>query len=216
VVTSQKCLRVGGKHNDLENVGPSPRHHTFFEMLGNFSFGDYFKEEAIRAAWELVTVGLGARAQAPLRHRLPRRRRGLGALAEALRAPGERILRCGEKDNFWAMGDVGPCGPCSEVHIDLAPDQPEVPFEEGSESGRYIELWNLVFMQYDRNEQGELTPLPNPSIDTGAGLERVAAVLQGVPRTTTPTSSCRSSWPPASWRRWPYGTGRRRRTSPSG
>jgi len=180
VVTAQKCLRVSGKHNDLESVGPSPRHHTFFEMLGNFSFGDYFKEGAIRFAWELVTEVWGL----PVEHLyatvfhddddaydLWKKLSGL---------PESRILRCGEKDNFWAMGDVGPCGPCSELHIDLQPDRPAVDWEEGSESGRYLELWNLVFMQYDRNEAGELQPLPNPSIDTGAGLERLAAVLQGV------------------------------------
>ncbi|HUP43823.1 MAG TPA: alanine--tRNA ligase, partial [Thermoanaerobaculia bacterium] len=180
VVTVQKCLRVSGKHNDLESVGPSPRHHTFFEMLGNFSFGDYFKEEAIRSAWELVTGVWG----------LPPERlfatvfRDDDEAWELWRAisglPEGRILRCGEKDNFWAMGDVGPCGPCSEIHIDLHPDWPEVGWEEGSAAGRYLELWNLVFMQYDRDEAGELTPLPDPSIDTGAGLERLAAVLQGV------------------------------------
>ncbi|HLE84633.1 MAG TPA: alanine--tRNA ligase, partial [Thermoanaerobaculia bacterium] len=157
-----------------------PRHHTFFEMLGNFSFGDYFKEEAIRSAWELVTGVWGLPPERLFATvfrdddeawELWRRISGL---------PEGRILRCGEKDNFWAMGDVGPCGPCSEIHVDLAPDEPEVGWEEGSESGRFLELWNLVFMQYDRDEAGELTPLPNPSIDTGAGLERLAAVLQGV------------------------------------
>ncbi|HUP43468.1 MAG TPA: alanine--tRNA ligase, partial [Thermoanaerobaculia bacterium] len=180
VVTVQKCLRVSGKHNDLESVGPSPRHHTFFEMLGNFSFGDYFKEEAIRSAWELVTGVWGLPPERLFATvfrdddeawELWRRISGL---------PEGRILRCGEKDNFWAMGDVGPCGPCSEIHVDLAPDEPEVGWEEGSAAGRYLELWNLVFMQYDRNAAGELTPLPDPSIDTGAGLERLAAVLQGV------------------------------------
>jgi alanyl-tRNA synthetase len=180
VVTVQKCLRVSGKHNDLESVGPSPRHHTFFEMLGNFSFGDYFKEEAIRSAWELVTGVWGLPPERLFAtvfrdddeaHSLWRRISGL---------PEGRILRCGEKDNFWAMGDVGPCGPCSEIHVDLAPDEPPVGWEEGSAAGRYLELWNLVFMQYDRDEAGELTPLPSPSIDTGAGLERLAAVLQGV------------------------------------
>ncbi|MFP3942173.1 MAG: alanine--tRNA ligase, partial [Thermoanaerobaculia bacterium] len=179
VVTAQKCLRVSGKHNDLESVGPSPRHHTFFEMLGNFSFGDYFKEEAIRFAWELVTEVWGL----PAAHLFATVYRDDDEAWELWRKisglPEGRILRCGEEDNFWSMGDVGPCGPCSELHIDLAPDEAEVPWEEGSESGRYLELWNLVFMQYDRTEDGELTPLPNPSIDTGAGLERLAAVLQG-------------------------------------
>ncbi len=178
-VSSQKCLRVSGKHNDLENVGPSPRHHTFFEMLGNFSFGDYFKEDAIKFGWELVTEGWG----------LPKENLFATVFeeddeAEALwrkisGLPADRILRCGAKDNFWAMGDTGPCGPCSEIFVDMYPDQPHVPWEEGSDNGRYLEIWNLVFMQFERNEAGELKELPNPSIDTGAGLERVAAVLQG-------------------------------------
>ncbi len=180
VVTAQKCLRVSGKHNDLESVGPSPRHHTFFEMLGNFSFGDYFKEEAIRSAWELVTGVWGL----PPEHLFATVFREDDEAWELWHRisglPEARILRCGEKDNFWSMGDVGPCGPCSELHIDLRPDRPQVDWDEGSESGRYLELWNLVFMQYERDEAGELTPLPNPSIDTGAGLERLTAVLEGV------------------------------------
>jgi alanyl-tRNA synthetase len=179
-VSVQKCMRVSGKHNDLENVGPSHRHHTFFEMLGNFSFGDYFKEEAIEFGWALVTEVWG----------IPRERlfatvfeeddeaeqlwRGISGL------PAERILRCGAKDNFWAMGDTGPCGPCSEIFVDIEPGAPAVDWEEGTETGRYLEIWNLVFMQYDRREDGELVPLPNPSIDTGAGMERLAATLQGV------------------------------------
>ena len=179
-VSVQKCLRVSGKHNDLENVGPSPRHHTFFEMLGNFSFGDYFKEEAIRAAWELVTQVWGL----PIDH--------LSATVyeedddayelwkKLSTLPEERIHRCGKADNFWAMGETGPCGPCSEIFVDLHPDRPAVGWDEGTESGRYLEIWNLVFMQYERDEAGVLHPLPNPSIDTGAGLERVSAVLQGV------------------------------------
>ncbi|HUF79286.1 MAG TPA: alanine--tRNA ligase, partial [Thermoanaerobaculia bacterium] len=180
VVTVQKCLRVSGKHNDLESVGPSPRHHTFFEMLGNFSFGDYFKEEAIRSAWELVS-GVWGLAPEHLFATVFRDDDEAWELWRKLSGlPESRILRCGEKDNFWAMGEVGPCGPCSEIHVDLSPGEPEVAWEEGSESGRYLELWNLVFMQYDRDEGGELRPLPNPSIDTGAGLERLAAVLQGV------------------------------------
>ncbi|HYH47246.1 MAG TPA: alanine--tRNA ligase, partial [Thermoanaerobaculia bacterium] len=179
-VSVQKCLRVSGKHNDLENVGPSPRHHTFFEMLGNFSFGDYFKEEAIRLAWELVTRVW----------RIPVDRLTATVYEEDDEAfelwgklstlPAGRIRRCGKADNFWAMGETGPCGPCSEIFVDLHPDRPEVSWEEGTESGRYLEIWNLVFMQYDRDESGVLRPLPNPSIDTGSGLERVAAVLQGV------------------------------------
>ena len=179
-VTVQKCLRVSGKHNDLENVGPSPRHHTFFEMLGNFSFGDYFKEEAIRAAWELVTQVWGL----PVDHLSATVFHEDDDAFELWRKlstlPEERIHRCGAADNFWAMGETGPCGPCSEIFVDLHPDRPAVGWEEGTESGRYLEIWNLVFMQYERDEAGVLHPLPNPSIDTGAGLERVSAVLQGV------------------------------------
>ncbi len=179
-VTAQKCMRVSGKHNDLENVGPSPRHHTFFEMLGNFSFGDYFKAEAIEFAWELVTEVWGLPAD-----RLFATVFEEDDQAEALwhKISGlhpSRVHRCGEKDNFWAMGDTGPCGPCSEIFVDLRPDQPPVDFFEGSENGRYLEIWNLVFMQFDRNAEGRKEPLPNPSIDTGAGLERLTAVLQGV------------------------------------
>jgi alanyl-tRNA synthetase len=178
-VSVQKCMRVSGKHNDLENVGPSPRHHTFFEMLGNFSFGDYFKEDAVRFAWELVTEVWD---MAPSRlfatvyeeddeaYELWRR---LSAL------PDERIRRCGMDDNFWAMGETGPCGPCSEIHVDLEPGRTPVSWEVGTAAGRYVEIWNLVFMQYQRDEQGRMTPLPNPSIDTGAGLERITAILQG-------------------------------------
>jgi alanyl-tRNA synthetase len=179
-VTVQKCLRVSGKHNDLENVGPSPRHHTFFEMLGNFSFGDYFKEEAIGFGWQLVT-GVWGLSPAHLfasvfeqddeAFELWRRISGL---------PAERIVRCGEKDNFWAMGETGPCGPCSEIYVDRHPGRPAVSWDEGTESGRYLEIWNLVFMQYERDASGAMTPLPKPSIDTGAGLERVVAVLAGV------------------------------------
>ncbi len=179
-VTSQKCLRVSGKHNDLENVGPSPRHHTFFEMLGNFSFGDYFKAEAIESAWELVT-GVWGLPPANLFATVFREDDEAADLWVRLSGlPPERVLRCGEKDNFWAMGDTGPCGPCSEIFVDTAPNLPEVGWEEGNDSGRYLEIWNLVFMQFERHEDGRSAALPNPSIDTGAGLERVAAVLQGV------------------------------------
>ena len=179
-VSVQKVMRVSGKHNDLENVGPSPRHHTFFEMLGNFSFGDYFKEEAIRLGWDLVTRVWG----------LPPERLSASVYEEDDEAfdlwlklsslPAERIHRRGKDDNFWAMGETGPCGPCSEIFVDLSPEIPAVSFEEGSDSGRYIEIWNLVFMQYERDEQGNLAPLPKPSIDTGMGLERITSVLQGV------------------------------------
>ncbi len=179
-VTSQKCLRVSGKHNDLENVGPSPRHHTFFEMLGNFSFGDYFKDEAIRFGWELVTEVWGLPKehlyatvfeQDDEAHDLWRKISGL---------PEDRVLRCGKADNFWAMGDTGPCGPCSEIFVDFRPDLPREPWQQGTDSGRYLEIWNLVFMQFNRDESGQMTPLPNPSIDTGAGLERVTAALERV------------------------------------
>ena len=179
-VTSQKCLRVSGKHNDLENVGPSPRHHTFFEMLGNFSFGDYFKEEAIASAWELVTGPWGLRPEHLFATVFEDDDEAEDLWLRISGLPQERVLRCGEKDNFWAMGETGPCGPCSEIFVDTAPELPEVGFDEGSDSGRYLEIWNLVFMQFERHEDGRSEPLPNPSIDTGAGLERVAAVLQGV------------------------------------
>ena len=182
-VTAQKCVRAGGKHNDLDQVGRTARHHTFFEMLGNFSFGDYFKEDAIAFAWEFVTrqLGLDARRIWPTVFReddeafdLWRRIAGV---------PAERIVRLGEKDNFWAMGETGPCGPCSELV-----------FDRGRETGcgrpdcgvgacdcdRWLEIWNLVFMQFERDAGGRVTPLPRPSIDTGMGLERVASVLQGV------------------------------------
>ena len=179
-VSAQKCLRVSGKHNDLENVGPSPRHHTFFEMLGNFSFGDYFKEDAIRFAWELVTGPWEldpANLFATVYHEDDE---AAELWAKISSLPGERILRCGAKDNFWQMGETGPCGPCSEIFVDLQADRPAVDWDEGSENGRYLEIWNLVFMQFDRDENGQTRPLPNPSIDTGAGLERVASVLQKV------------------------------------
>jgi alanyl-tRNA synthetase len=178
--TAQKCLRVSGKHNDLENVGPSPRHHTFFEMLGNFSFGDYFKAEAIEYGWDLVTRvwGLDPKVLSATVFEEDDEAAALWRKISGL--PAERIHRCGKKDNFWAMGDTGPCGPCSEIFVDLAPHLPEVGWDEGTDSGRYLEIWNLVFMQFDRSADGVLTPLPNPSIDTGAGLERVTAVLQGV------------------------------------
>ena len=179
-VTSQKCLRVSGKHNDLENVGPSPRHHTFFEMLGNFSFGDYFKEEAIASAWELVTGSWGLKPEHLFATVFEQDDEAEDLWLRISGLPPDRVLRCGEKDNFWAMGDTGPCGPCSEIFVDTAPDLPAVGWDEGEGSGRYLEIWNLVFMQFERHEDGRSEPLPNPSIDTGAGLERVAAVLQGL------------------------------------
>ena len=181
--TSQKCVRAGGKHNDLENVGYTRRHHTFFEMLGNFSFGDYFKAEAIEFAWDLVTKDYG----------MPKDRLYVTVFREdddaeqlwqkVAGVPKERIFRCDEKDNFWQMGETGPCGPCSEIHYDLGPEASEPGHEHeafpSDAGGRFVEIWNLVFMQFDRATNGVLTPLPRPSIDTGLGLERVAAVLQG-------------------------------------
>ncbi len=174
--SAQKCVRAGGKHNDLDNVGYTARHHTFFEMLGNFSFGDYFKEEAIAFAWELVTERYGFE---------PKR---LWATVytdddEAAKLwerylPASRVLRFGEKDNFWSMGDTGPCGPCSELHVDQGPHVPgdETPNGRGD---RVMEIWNLVFMQFERDSEGRTTPLPKPSVDTGAGLERITALLTG-------------------------------------
>ncbi len=180
-VTSQRSVRAGGKHNDLENVGYTARHHTFFEMLGNFSFGDYFKKEAIDYAWNFLTVELG----------LPPEKLWVSIFDDDDEAdelwqqidtlPKGRIVRMGEEDNFWQMGDTGPCGPCSEIHIDQGAEagcgQPECKL--GCDCDRFLELWNLVFMQFYRAEDGSMTPLPKPSIDTGMGLERVAAVLQG-------------------------------------
>ena len=188
--TSQKCVRAGGKHNDLENVGFTNRHHTFFEMLGNFSFGDYFKKDAIAYAWELITspewFGI---AKDKLYVTTFKGEGGVARDVEAFDlwiAQGvakDRIYEMGLKDNFWQMGDTGPCGPCSEIHYDMGPaasDQGHTDCQFGCECGRYVEIWNLVFMQFDRDASGKLNPLPKPSIDTGMGLERVTAVLQGV------------------------------------
>src|SRR3984885_13557663 len=180
-VTSQRCVRAGGKHNDLENVGYTARHHTFFEMLGNFSFGDYFKREAIRYAWQFVTDRL----------KLDPARLWVTVYCDDddaadiwlndIGVTPERVKRMGEASNFWAMGDTGPCGPCSEIFYDHGPEvaggPPGSPDQDGD---RYVEIWNLVFMQYERDADGTLTPLPTPSVDTGAGLERRAAVMQGV------------------------------------
>src|SRR5262252_5918062 len=188
--TSQKCVRAGGKHNDLENVGFTNRHHTFFEMLGNFSFGDYFKKDAIRLAWELVTspAWFGI-AKDQLYVTVFNGEGGLSRDGEAYDlwaaegVPKDRIYEMGLKDNFWQMGDTGPCGPCSEIHYDMgaiASDQGHTDCAFGCDCGRYVEIWNLVCMQFDRDAAGKLTPLPKPSIDTGMGLERVAAVLEGV------------------------------------
>jgi alanyl-tRNA synthetase len=199
--TSQKCVRAGGKHNDLEQVGHTARHHTFFEMLGNFSFGDYFKRDAIRFAWEFITEDL----------KIPREHLRVTVFHEDDEArqlwkdvadvPDNRIYGLGAKDNFWQMADTGPCGPCTEIYVDLAHMAPDWAFPkdahgewtnteisdysldafvEGAEAGRFLEIWNLVFMQFDRQQDGTMVPLPKPSVDTGAGLERIAAVMQGV------------------------------------
>jgi len=179
--TSQRCVRAGGKHNDLENVGYTARHHTFFEMLGNFSFGDYFKRDAIRFAWEFLT---GTLKLDPKRLWVTVYREDDEAARlwlEEVGVPKERFSRMGEESNFWAMGDTGPCGPCSEIFYDHGPQIPGGPPGSPDEDGdRYVEIWNLVFMQYDRSADGKLTPLPKPSVDTGMGLERIAAVMQGV------------------------------------
>jgi len=199
--TSQKCVRAGGKHNDLEQVGHTARHHVFFEMLGNFSFGDYFKREAIGFGWEFVTQELGidpAHLRVSIHHADDEAR---ALWREVAGLPDSRIYGLGDADNFWQMAETGPCGPCSEIYVDLAgvakdwrfpadaagewaersrEDFSRDAFVEGAEAGRFLEIWNLVFMQYDRQEGGALVPLPRPSVDTGAGLERIAAVLQGV------------------------------------
>ena len=182
-VTAQKCLRVSGKHNDLEEVGITARHHTFFEMLGNFSFGDYFKAEAISYAWEFITEELGLepdRIWATVHHSDVEAHR---LWTELTPIPAERVKRLGDKENFWQMGDTGPCGPCSEVHYDLRAEPGGSLTDEellaAGEADQFMEIWNLVFMQFDRSEDGTDTPLPAPSIDTGAGLERIAAILQG-------------------------------------
>src|SRR5213594_2124126 len=187
--SSQKCVRAGGKHNDLENVGFTNRHHTFFEMLGNFSFGDYFKEDAIAYGWELLTSpGWFNIPKQKLCATIFKGENGVERDSEAYDlwlgqgVPQDRIFEFGAKDNFWQMGDTGPCGPCSEIHYDMGPaasDQGHTDCKFGCECGRYVEIWNLVFMQFDRDTAGKLNPLPKPSIDTGAGLERLAAVLQG-------------------------------------
>ena len=181
--TSQKCVRAGGKHNDLENVGYTRRHHTFFEMLGNFSFGDYFKRDAIAFAWELITKVYGLDKERLYATVFREDDEAEVLWQEVTGIPKSRIFRLDEKDNFWQMGDTGPCGPCSELHYDLGPDaaEPGREHEEFPEDGggRFVEIWNLVFMQYDRSAAGVLTPLPRPSIDTGLGLERLTAILQG-------------------------------------
>ncbi len=180
-VTSQRCVRAGGKHNDLDNVGYTARHHTFFEMLGNFSFGDYFKDVAIKHAWQLLTVEFG----------LPPEKLWITIFEEddeaediwvnQIGVPIDRVTRIGAHDNFWQMGDTGPCGPCSEIFYDHGEEvEGGPPGTAGEDGDRYVEIWNLVFMQFNRSADGTLTPLPKPSVDTGMGLERIAAVLQNV------------------------------------
>jgi len=180
-VSSQRCVRAGGKHNDLENVGYTARHHTFFEMLGNFSFGDYFKEQAIQFAWDFLINHL----------KLPKEKLWVTVYEkddesekiwhEKIGLPENRIIRCGEKDNFWSMGETGPCGPCSEIFYDHGESiWGGLPGTKEADGDRYIEIWNLVFMQYERHSDGSLTTLPKPSVDTGMGLERISAVMQGV------------------------------------
>ena len=179
--SSQRCVRAGGKHNDLENVGYTARHHTFFEMLGNFSFGDYFKREAIAFAWEFLVDVLGLPPERLWVTVYTDDEEAARIWLDEIKVDPARFSRCGEKDNFWSMGDTGPCGPCSEIFYDHGPEvsggPPGSPDEDGD---RYVEIWNLVFMQYDRDAEGRLTPLPHPSVDTGMGLERLAAVQQGV------------------------------------
>jgi alanyl-tRNA synthetase len=179
--SSQRCVRAGGKHNDLENVGYTARHHTFFEMLGNFSFGDYFKRDAIRFAWDFVTGKLQLDPQRLWVTVFKDDDEAADIWIKDVGVPAERVTRMGDKSNFWAMGDTGPCGPCTEIFYDHGAHIPGGPPGSPDEDGdRFVEIWNLVFMQFDRSADGKLTPLPKPSVDTGAGLERVSAVMQGV------------------------------------
>src|SRR5471032_1275003 len=204
----QRCVRAGGKHNDLENVGYTARHHTFFEMLGNFSFGDYFKRDAIHYAWELLTKVYGLPVEKLTVTVYIEDDEAYDIWANEVGVPKERIIRIGDNkgaryasDNFWQMADTGPCGPCSEIFVDLAhfakgyqlpdgatgewadlsrTDFSTEAFVEGTERGRFLEFWNLVFMQFDRQPDGTLVPLPKPSVDTGMGLERISTIIQGV------------------------------------
>ena len=171
--SSQRCVRAGGKHNDLENVGYTARHHTFFEMLGNFSFGDYFKEEAIHFAWRFLTEELGIPEQRLWITVFEDDQQAAEIWLKQIKVNPQRLSRLGADSNFWSMGDIGPCGPCTEIFYDhgeaITGGPPGSPDEDGD---RFVEIWNLVFMQYDRDKNGELTALPHPSVDTGAGLER--------------------------------------------
>src|ERR1700741_3633185 len=186
--SSQRCVRAGGKHNDLENVGYTARHHTFFEMLGNFSFGDYFKRDAIRFGWDFVTGKdwLGIDPQRLMGTVYHTDDGAYGAWNKDIGLPPSRIVRIGDNpgggsDNFWQMGETGPCGPCSEIFYDHGADVPGgPPGSPDADGDRWVEIWNLVFMQFNRDAGGKLDKLPKPSVDTGAGLERIAAVMQGV------------------------------------
>jgi alanyl-tRNA synthetase len=185
--SAQRCVRAGGKHNDLENVGYTARHHTFFEMLGNFSFGDYFKNDAIGYAWEFLTSVLGLPKNKLLVTVYETDEQAFSYWKDVIGVPEDKIIRIGDKspdkqyesDNFWSMGDTGPCGPCSEIFYDHGEDifggPPGSPDEDGD---RFIEIWNIVFMQFNRQADGSMEPLPNPSIDTGMGLERISAIMQ--------------------------------------
>ncbi|MCU7965837.1 MAG: alanine--tRNA ligase, partial [gamma proteobacterium symbiont of Bathyaustriella thionipta] len=179
--SSQRCVRAGGKHNDLENVGYTARHHTFFEMLGNFSFGDYFKREAIQYAWDFLTKTIGLPEERLWVTVFENDDEATDIWLNEMKISPDRFSKIGAKDNFWSMGDTGPCGPCSEIFYDHGEDvpggPPGTPEEEGN---RYIEIWNLVFMQYNRDKSGKMHELPHPSVDTGMGMERLAAILQGV------------------------------------
>src|SRR5204863_5693346 len=179
-VSSQRSLRAGGKHNDLENVGYTARHHTFFEMLGNFSFGDYFKERAIELAWNLITREFGLARDRLLVTVYAEDDEAATLWARIAGLPEAKIIRIATSDNFWMMGDVGPCGPCSEIFYDHGPSIPGgPPGSADAEGDRFVEIWNLVFTQFDQVGPGERVPLPRPSVDTGMGLERIAALLQG-------------------------------------
>ena len=180
-VSSQKCVRAGGKHNDLDNVGYTARHHTFFEMLGNFSFGDYFKEEAITYSWNFLTKELGIDKSKLLVTVYHTDDEAVDLWKKIAGLPEEKIIRISTDDNFWSMGDVGPCGPCSEIFFDHGEEIfGGVPGSKDEDGDRYIEIWNLVFMQYEKSKDGKMNPLPKPCIDTGMGLERITSVLQGV------------------------------------
>ena len=179
-VSSQKCLRVGGKHNDLENVGFTTRHQTFFEMLGNFSFGEYFKEEAIDFAWEFLTEELKLQKEKLWITVHHTDKDSEKIWLDKIGIEKSKLSRLGDEDNFWSMGDTGPCGPCSEIFYDYGSDYEGSPPGEGDTGDRFVEIWNLVFMEFNRDSSGDLKPLPNKCVDTGMGLERVCSVLQNV------------------------------------